>query len=122
MPGFCEEQTMVAQRFNGGDALEVLKARRRSIVEAPTVVEDQRLPAPGSMPVLGRVEIKDMRAEFAFRVAVRRDRTAVRRIVPMEEKLERANPEQPTEKILVVFSPQFRDKFLPRLGNVKVVV
>jgi hypothetical protein len=40
----------------------------------------------------------------------------------MEEKLERADPEQPTEKILVVFSPEFCNELFPRPCDVKAVV
>ncbi len=119
---FCEEQTPVTQRFSRGYTPKVGKVGGGSEIKTCAIVEDERFPAPSRVPVLGSIEVKDMAAELAPGVAVRRDRATAWRIVPVKEELEGADADEPAKKIPIDFAAKFGDEFLPRCGDVNVVV
>ena len=85
---------MIAQVFASDNSFECFEVGRGPMVEAPAVVQDQGFAAPRRVPVLGRVEIEDMGAEFSFGVAVGRDRTTLRRVMPVKVELDSASAEQ----------------------------
>src|SRR5215470_5471315 len=59
-----EEQAAVSQRRRRDLAVEILDLRRRAGRVAAAVVEDQRVAAPGRVPILFGVEVEDVRREL----------------------------------------------------------
>ena len=66
-----KQQAMIAESFGGGDTLEILEARRRSIVQPATIIENERFSPPSGLPVLKGVKIKNMGTKLTFGVAMR---------------------------------------------------
>jgi hypothetical protein len=47
-----EQQAAIAECFRNRNALEFLKVRGRPILEAPTIVKNQRFSTPSGIPIL----------------------------------------------------------------------
>src|SRR5262245_35143110 len=104
---------MIAQVFASDNSFECFEAGRGLLVEASAVVQDQGFAAPRRVPVLGRVEIEDVGAEFSFGVAVGRDGTTLRRVMPMKVELDSSAAEQAPQEPAVTFAPKFGDELAP---------
>src|SRR6185295_7353564 len=94
---------------------EILELRRRIGEEAAVVVEDEGLAAPVGLPVLIGVEVEDMRSELAAGIAVGRDRTTVRRIMPVQDDPQRPAAEHALEEAAIGRAAEFVDKVPPGL-------
>src|SRR5262249_53527790 len=80
------------------------------------VVQDQGFTTPRQVPVLRRVKIEDVGAEFSFGVAVGRDETTQRRVMPVKVELDPASTKQAPQKPTVTLAPKFGDALAqPRL-------
>src|SRR4029434_8027666 len=104
---------MIAQVFAGDNSFECFEVGRGLMVEASAVVQDQGFAAPRRVPVVGRVEIKDVGAEFSFGVAVRRDGTPLRRVMPVKVELDSASAEQSPQEPAVTLALKFGDELAP---------
>src|SRR5690606_32220866 len=110
-------QTAVAERLRALRRDEVVESGGRAWAEAAPVVEDEGLAAPGRIPVRFGVEVEDVRAQLACRVAVGRDRAPARGVVPVEAKLEGLGPERASEPCAVARALQLVDEALPAGGQ-----
>ena len=91
-------------------SFEYFEAGRGPIVEALAVVQDQGFAAPRRVPVLRRVEIEDVGAEFSFVVAVGRDGATPLRVMPVKIELDSASAEQAPQEAAVTLAPKFGDE------------
>src|SRR4029450_3582170 len=83
--------------------------------------QDQGFAAPRRVPVLGRVEIEDVGAEFSFGVAVGRDGTTLRRVMPVKVELDSASAEQAPQEPGVPLGTNFGDAPAPARLQVKLI-
>src|SRR5262245_52140798 len=104
---------MIAEVFAGDNSFECFKLGRGLWVEAPTVVQDQGFAAPRRLPVLRRVEIEDVGAEFSLGVAVGRDGTTLWCIMPVKVELDSASAEQAPQEPAVTLALKFGDELAP---------
>src|ERR1700754_2838870 len=112
---------MIAQVFARDNSLECFEVRRGPLIEASAVVQDQGFAAPRRVPVLGRVEIKDVGAEFSFGVAVGRDGTTLRRVMPVKVELDSASAEQAPQETAVTLALKFGDELAPARLQVELI-
>jgi hypothetical protein len=89
---------MIAQGFAGDNSFECFEVGRGPMVEASAVVQDQGFAAPRRVPVPRRVKIEDVGAEFSFGVAVGRDGTTLRRVMPVKVELVPPRPNRRRRK------------------------
>ena len=68
-----------------------------------------------------RVEIEDVGAEFSFGVAVGRDGTTLRRVMPVKVELDSASAEQAPQEPAVTLAPKFGDELAPARLQVKLI-
>src|SRR5262245_2619906 len=109
-----EDEAAVAERARGERTEEIREAGRGAAGDAPAVVEDQRLAAPARVPVLFGVEVEDVRAELLGAVAVRRDRAAARRVVPVEAQRAGRRVVEAAEELAVARREALVDQRDPR--------
>src|SRR6056297_3991077 len=125
MPGVAlalEQERAVAHGIRRPGPVEIVEIRRAGPGETPAVVEDDGFPAPVSAPLLGRIEIEDMRADLALGIAVRRNRGAARCEMPVVGESEAAGVEQSRQPALVDRAVEFRDQLVPGRMDVQVSV
>src|SRR5215475_12347174 len=116
-----EEQAMIAQVFASDNSFECFEIGRGFMVEASAVVQDQGFAAPRRVPILGRVEIEDVGAEFSFGVAVGRDGTTLRRVMPVKVELDSASTEQAPQEPGVTLAPKFGGELSPARLQVELI-
>src|SRR5215468_3940756 len=112
---------MIAQGFASDNSFECFEVGRGPMVEASTVVQDQGFATPRRVPVLRGVKIKDVGAEFSFGVAVGRDGTTLRRIMPVKVELDSASAEQAPQEPAVTLAPKFGDELAPARLQVRLI-
>src|SRR5215510_3820881 len=113
---------MIAQGFAGDNSFECFEVGRGPVVETPAVVQDQGFTAPRRVPVLRRVKIEDVGAEFSFGVAVRRNGTTLRRVMPVKVELDSASAEQAPQEPAVAVALKFGDELAPARLKVQLIV
>src|SRR6185295_18035003 len=112
---------MIPQVFARDNSFECFEVGRGLLVEASAVVQDQGFAAPHRVPVLGRVEIEDVGAEFSFGVAVGRDGATLRRVMPVKVKLDSASAEQSPQEPAVTLALEFGDELAPARLQVELI-
>src|SRR6266850_8495497 len=112
---------MIAQVFARDNSFECFQVGRGPAVEAPAVVQDQGFAAPRRVPVLGRVKIEDVGTEFSFGVAVGRDGTTLRRVMPVKVELDSASAEQTPQEPAVTRALKFGDELAPARLQVQLI-
>src|ERR1700752_3565395 len=112
---------MIAQGFARDNSFECFEVGRGPLVETSAVVQDQGFAAPRRVPVLGRVEIEDMGAEFSFGVAVGRDGTTLRGVMPVKVELDSASAEQAPQEAAVTLALKFGDELAPARLQVQLI-
>src|ERR1051326_8240955 len=105
-----KEQAVIAQIFTGDNSFERFELRRGLGLELSAIVQDQGFAAPCRVPVSRRIEIEDVRAELSFGVAVGRNRTTLRRVMPVKVELDSSPAEQAPQEAAVTLAPKLGDE------------
>jgi hypothetical protein len=118
--GALEYQTVVADGLGRYLGNKVLVGWRGAKVEFASIIEYQRIPAPGRIPLALCIEIEKMRPVLTLGVGMGRYGAPVRCVMPVKAEFDLVCAHEAGHRPTVTIAPKLVDKILPRLRDLYV--